>query len=79
MIGPRETLFALRLHDRKPPPRVKNPAEAGMTARHARKLTGDDISYYQKIVVALNETIRIMADPPSSPRTHGATGSRSAP
>ena len=30
--------------------------------RKGRKLSGDDIAYYQKIVVALNETIGIMAD-----------------
>ncbi len=30
--------------------------------RKGRKLTYDDIQHYQKIVVSLNETIRLMAD-----------------
>jgi hypothetical protein len=33
-----------------------------MKDRKGRKLSYDDILHYQKIVVALNETIRLMAE-----------------
>lgn len=36
--------------------------EKWLKDRKGRKLSSDDIDHYQKIVVALNETIRIMAE-----------------
>jgi hypothetical protein len=36
-------------------------SEKWLKDRKARKLSYDDIQHYQKIVVALNETIRLMA------------------
>ncbi len=36
--------------------------EKWLKDRKSRKLTADDIAHYQKIVVALNETIRLMRE-----------------
>ena len=36
--------------------------EKWLKDRKGRKLSYDDIQHYQKIVVALNETIRLMAE-----------------
>ena len=39
--------------------------------RKGRKLSADDIAHYQKIVVALNETIRLMAEIDKTIAAHG--------
>ena len=49
---------------RKASREAKNP-------RPGRVLTDEDIDHYQKIVVALNETIRIMAEIDKFIETHG--------
>ena len=37
-------------------------AKGGKNPRRGRKLTTDDIAHYQKIIVALAETIRLMKE-----------------
>ena len=37
-------------------------AKGGKTPRPARMLTDEDIDHFQRIIVALNETIRIMKE-----------------
>ena len=37
-------------------------AKGGKSPRRGRVLTNEDIDHYQKIVVAINETIRIMKE-----------------
>jgi hypothetical protein len=39
--------------------------------RKGRSLSADDIAHYQKIVVALNETIRLMAEIDKVIEAHG--------
>ena len=46
-------------------------AKGGKNPRPGRVLTDDDIDHYQKIVVALSETIRIMADIDEVIEEHG--------
>ena len=46
-------------------------AKGGKNPRPARTLTDDDIDHYQKIVVALNETIRIVAEIDEAIEAHG--------
>ena len=46
-------------------------AKGGKNPHPGRVLTDEDIDYYQKIVVALNETIRIMAKIDDLIETHG--------
>ena len=45
--------------------------EKWLKDRKGRKLSKDDIAHYQKIVVALNETIRIMAEIDAVIEKHG--------
>ena len=42
-----------------------------MYPRPGRVLTDEDIDHYQRIVVALSETIRIMAEIDKTIETHG--------
>lgn len=37
-------------------------AEKWLKDRKGRKLSGDDIAHYQRVLVALNETINVMQD-----------------
>ncbi len=46
-------------------------AKGGKNPRPGRVLTDEDIDHYQKIVVALNETIRIMAEIDEVIEAHG--------
>ena len=46
-------------------------AKGGKNPRPGRKLTDEDIAHYQKIVVALNDTIRIMAEIDTVIEEHG--------
>lgn len=46
-------------------------AKGGKNARPGRKLTDGDIAHYQKIVVALGETIKIMAQIDETIEAHG--------
>ncbi len=46
-------------------------AKGGKNPRPARVLSGEDIEHYQKIVVALSETIRIMAEIDEVIKAHG--------
>jgi hypothetical protein len=45
--------------------------EKWLKDRKGRTLTADDIAHYQKIVVALTETIRLMAEIDEVIETHG--------
>jgi hypothetical protein len=45
--------------------------EKWLKDRKGRALSGDDIAHYQKIVVALSETIRIMAEIDEAIEEHG--------
>jgi len=45
--------------------------EKWLKDRKGRKLTKDDIGHYQKIVVALNETIRLMGEIDKVINQHG--------
>ena len=46
-------------------------AKGGKNPRPGRVLTDEDIEHYQKIVVALSETIRIMAEIDEVIEAHG--------
>lgn len=46
-------------------------AKSGKTPRSGRKLTPNDLAHYQKIVVALSETIRLMQKIDDVVETHG--------
>jgi hypothetical protein len=50
---------------------VDRQAKGGKTPSPGRVLTDEDITHYQKIVVALNETIRIMAEIDEVIEEHG--------
>ncbi|MFM7129667.1 MAG: type ISP restriction/modification enzyme, partial [bacterium] len=45
--------------------------EKWLKDRKGRPLSADDIAHYQKIVVALSETIRLMAEIDQVINTHG--------
>ncbi|HIJ74623.1 MAG TPA: hypothetical protein HPP83_11035 [Candidatus Hydrogenedentes bacterium] len=50
---------------------IYQPCHKWLKDRKGRKLTYDDTQHYQKIVVALNETIRLMAEIDAVIRQHG--------
>ncbi|MDA2937207.1 hypothetical protein MYX75_02960 [Acidobacteria bacterium AH-259-A15] len=54
-------------------------AKGGKKPRPGRVLTDEDITHYQKIVVALNETIRIMGEIDEVIEEHGGWPGHSRP